>query len=106
MLARILPRLCVRTSVSRFVAGAAGAGAGAPLRSFTAPRASQQARPVALPSSRRWFASVAAETSSGATPETLEFQAETRKLLDIVAGALYTEKEVCAAFCACCRCVR
>lgn len=31
--------------------------------------------------------------SENSQPETMEFQAETRKLLDIVANALYTEKE-------------
>jgi hypothetical protein len=45
-------------------------------------------------------ASKAAKGGKGAS-ETLEFQAETRKLLDIVANALYTEKEGWLVGCCC-----
>ena len=42
----------------------------------------------------RAYASAAAANEQGAT-ERLEFQAETKNLLDIVANSLYSEKEVC-----------
>merc|ERR1719498_2308660 len=51
------------------------------------------AAPAAVSRSQQWRACATGTESTGST-EKMEFKAETRKLLDIVARSLYTDKEV------------
>jgi len=70
-----------RVGPSRPLPGLRGLTSAAASRHGTAP-----SRPSTLAAQRRWF--------SAPAPEQYEFKAETKKLLDIVAKSLYTDKEV------------